>query len=193
MTTLRGLLACVPLVAVLGPLGCAFEEGDVGTDENIGETEDALVTPSCKLSRASILASVSGGRRRVLDRAFTWYDAHVSYSQSRSYQGYRTDCSGYVSMCWETGTSYTTANFISGGGKSSLLGSYGDLEPGDALVHRSNGAGHVVLFLGWDDAAHARACVLEENSTADDMQWGTRAVSSLKANGYRAIRADKFR
>jgi len=196
MSTLQGLFVCLPLVAVLGPLGCASETeagGDVGTDDNIGQTEAPLVTPSCKLSRAMILASVSGGRLRAIDRAFTWYDAHVSYSQSRSYQGYRTDCSGFVSMCWETGTSFTTADFIGGGGDSFLLGSYSDLVPGDALVRRSNGEGHVVLFLGWDDTAHTKACVVEENGTADDMQWGTRPVTSLKNSGFRAIRADKFR
>jgi hypothetical protein len=194
MTNLRALLVCLPLVTVLAPLGCATEtgEGDEGT-EDVGETADRLSTPSCRLSRASILGSVAGGRRRALDRAFSWYDAKVPYSQTRSYQGYRTDCSGYVSMCWELGPSYTTASFISGGGESFLLGSYGDLVPGDALVHRSNGAGHMVLFLGWDDAAHSRACVLEENGTADDMEWGTRSVSSLKGSGYRAIRADRFR
>ncbi|MDB4938802.1 MAG: hypothetical protein JWP87_5774 [Labilithrix sp.] len=194
MTKLRVALACLPLVLVLAPLGCASEtgEGDEGLEE-VGETADRLSTPSCRSSRAAILGSVSGGRRRALDRAFSWYDAQVPYSQSKYHGGYRTDCSGYVSMCWETGPSYTTADFYAGGGESFPLGSYSELAPGDALVHRSNGAGHIVLFLGWDDTSHARACVLEENGTADDMEWGTRAVSSLKASGYRPIRADKLR
>jgi hypothetical protein len=198
MSLLRNLLISLPLLAVVAPLGCASDleeeaEGDVGNDESVAETEDRLSTPSCHISRAAILGSVSGGRRRAVERAFAWYDAKVPYSQSRSFQGYRTDCSGYVSMCWETGPSYTTADFVAGGGESFPLGSYGALAPADALVRRSNGAGHIVLFLGWDDAAHTRACVLEQNSTADDMEWGTRSVSSLKASGYEAIRADKFR
>jgi hypothetical protein len=195
MSTLRHLLVALPLVAALGPLGCASEaeDGDLGTDENVAETEDRLSTPSCRLSRASILGSVGGGRRRALERAFSWYDAKVPYHQGASYQGYRTDCSGYVSMCWELGPSYTTANFYAGGGESFPLGSYSDLAPGDALVRRSNGAGHMVLFLGWDDPGRSRACVLEQNGTADDMEWGTRSVSSLRSGGYKAIRADRFR
>jgi hypothetical protein len=51
----------------------------------------------------------------------------------------------------------------------------------------------MVLFLGWDDPGRSRACVLEQNGTADDMEWGTRSVSSLRSGGYKAIRADRFR
>jgi hypothetical protein len=96
-------------------------------------------------------------------------------------------------MAWQLGTSYTTANFVSGGGDSFLLGSYDSLRPGDALVRRSNGAGHIVMFLGWNNAAKTSACVIEQNSTALDMEFGTRTASSLRASGYKAIRADRFR
>jgi hypothetical protein len=95
-------------------------------------------------------------------------------------------------MCWQLGTSYTTADFSSGGGKSGPLGSYGKLLPGDALVHRSGGSGHIVLFLGWNDASHGAACVLEQASTASDMQFRARTTSSLTSGGYKAIRADKL-
>lgn len=193
MSTKRPLLVCcLPVLLALASSGCATELGD-DDGGDVGETSEAFVTPYCKLTRAQILARVSGGRRTAIERAFTWYDAKVPYSQSRYHEGYRTDCSGFVSMCWQTGHSYTTADFISGGGQSFPLASYGSLEPADALVHRSGNEGHIVLFLGWDDAAHTRACVLEENSTADDMQWGTRSVGSLTASRYHAIRADKLR
>ena len=87
---------------------------------------------------------------------------------------------------------YTTADFSTGGGQSGPIGSYSKLLPGDALVHRSNGSGHIVLFLGWNDAAHSAACVLEQASTASDMQFRARSASSLTAGGYKAIRADKL-
>lgn len=161
--------------------------GDVG---EVGETAEAL-TSSCKLSRAQILGATSGERREAIERGFDWFDDHVPYSQSRTHEGYRTDCSGFVSMCWKTGTSYTTASFI-GGAASSSLGSYNALEPADALVYRSGSHGHIVLFLGWNDAAHREACVLEQASTATDMQFRTRSTGSLKASGFKAIRADTF-
>lgn len=189
------LAIIAPLFFALGPLGCigdiGDDEGDVGDDELTAETEQELST-ACSISRSAVMASVSGGRKTALTRAFTWWDAQVPYSQSKWYQGYRTDCSGFVSMAWQLGTSYTTANFISGGGQSFVLPSYNSLQPGDALVRRSNGAGHMFLFLGWNNAAKTSACVLEQSSTALDMEYGTRSVSSMRNSGYKAIRADKF-
>jgi hypothetical protein len=186
------------VVGLLVFTGCSADsaESDANTDPNggdvgeTGETAEAL-TSSCKLSRAQILGSVAGGRREAIERGFEWFDDHVPYSQSRTHEGYRTDCSGFVSMCWKTGTSYTTASFI-GGAASSSLGSYGGLEPADALVYRSGSHGHIVLFLGWNDTAHSSACVLEQASTATDMQFRARSTASLKASGFKAIRADKF-
>lgn len=192
---LARLVWITPLVFALGPLGCMADtdgDGDEGDDELTAESEEALST-ACSISRAQILASVTGGRQTALSRGFSWWDAQVPYSQTRYHGGYRTDCSGFVSMAWQLGTSYTTADFVRGGGQSFLLGSYDGLRPGDALVRRSNGAGHMVMFLGWNNAAKTSACVIEQNSTALDMEFGTRTTSSLRASGYKAIRADKFR
>jgi len=184
------------LVAFVAVAGCAVQPaenlGDTGDETAIGSSEEGL-TVACGLSRAKILASAKGGRLTAIERGFAWYDAHVPYSQSRYHQGYRTDCSGFVSMCWQLGTSFTTADFIDGSGDDALLPGYSSLLPGDALVHRSGGSGHVVLFLGWSDAAQSAACVLEEESTALDMQFHARTTSSLHSSGYHAIRADKLR
>lgn len=190
---LRALLLAAPLSIALASAGCAAEtdQGDVG-DEDVGSNAEALST-NCAKSRSQLLASApSSARRHILERGFTWWDAQVPYSQTSWYKGYRTDCSGFVSMCWETGESYTTADFIAGGGESDRLASYDELLPGDALVRRANGAGHVVLFLGWNDSAHSAACVLEQANTALDMEFHPRSTSSLKAGGYRAIKSEKL-
>ena len=182
----------LPLLTVFALTACASEIDPADANGDTGETSSAISTSSCKLSRSTILASATGGRRTAIERGFGWFDAQVPYSQSAYKAGYRTDCSGFVSMCWQLGTSYTTADFSTGGGKSGPIGSYSKLLPGDALVHRSNGAGHMVLFLGWNDSAHTAACVLEQASTASDMQFRARSASSLTAGGYKAIRADKL-
>jgi hypothetical protein len=182
----------LPLLAAFALPACASEVDPADANGDTGEASSAISTSSCKLSRATILASVTGGRRTAIQRGFGWLDADVPYSQSKYHASYRTDCSGFVSMCWQLGTSYTTADFSSGGGKSGLIGSYSKLLPGDALVHRSGGSGHIVLFLGWNDASHSAACVLEQASTASDMQFRARTTSSLTAGGYKAIRADKL-
>ena len=33
-------------------------------------------------------------------RGQVWVDKHVPYNHEGTYDGYRTDCSGFVSMCW---------------------------------------------------------------------------------------------
>lgn len=179
---------------LLAPLfivaACAIETGDAG-DEDL-KTTTSNVTASCTSSRAQILASVSGARRRAITRGLRWLDEDVAYDQGGSFEGYRTDCSGFVSMCWETGTSFNTAAFAAGDGRSGKLASYEALLPGDALVRRSGTKGHIVLFLGWNDAKHTGACVLEQASTASDMKLGVRSTTSLKSSGFKAIRADKL-
>jgi hypothetical protein len=192
MPAITRSLLVLPLLAAFALAACTSEMPGV-IEGDVGETDSsALTITSCNLSRSSILANSTGGRHTAIERGFGWLDAQVPYSQSSYHAGYRTDCSGFVSMCWQLGTSYTTADFYSGGGQSEPIGSYDSLVPGDALVYRSGGSGHIVLFLGWNDSAHGAACVLEQASTASDMQFRARTTSSLKASAFKAIRADKL-
>lgn len=138
----------------------------------------------CSMSREQILASASGARRNAVERGFGWLDESVPYSQTASHDGYRTDCSGFVSMCWSLEASSNTSAFYSGKGNT-RLGSYEDLDVADALVRQ----GHIMLFLGWNDDDHDGACVLEQASTASDMQFRVRTRASLEADGYKPIRA----
>ena len=52
-------------------------------------------------------------RPEVLKRAEHWIKKRVQYSQSSYYQGYRRDCSGFVSMAWKLKTSYTSSTISS--------------------------------------------------------------------------------
>ncbi|MBX3202182.1 MAG: hypothetical protein KF894_28895 [Labilithrix sp.] len=141
---------------------------------------------ACSLSRSSILASTSPARQRAIQRGFAWLDTNVQYSQSASHQGYRTDCSGFVSMCWELGSSPNTASFMAGSGKATQLRSFDDLIPGDAFIR----SGHAALFLGWEDDARTSACIIELASTASDMKFRSRKTSALQSSGTKAFRAD---
>ncbi|MEE1843907.1 hypothetical protein PUR30_29820, partial [Streptomyces sp. JV190] len=52
------------------------------------------------------------GRGEAMDRAWSWIAEQVPYRQSGCHENpvgcYRPDCSGYVSMAWNLGTSLTT-------------------------------------------------------------------------------------
>ena len=145
------------------------------------------LSAGCAITRDQILASASADRRQAVERGFGWLDEKVPYSQAASHDGYRTDCSGFVSMCWDLGHSSNTSSLYSGDGNT-RLDSYDDLVVADALVKQ----GHVVLFLAWNDDAHEGACVLEQASTASDMQFRVRTTASLRSAGYKAIRADSL-
>jgi hypothetical protein len=113
-------------------------------------------------------------RDAVLVRAQTWIDSPVPYSQLSSFGGYRTDCSGYVSMCWQTGTSWNTRTFY----KVSHPITLEQLMPGDALLRTGY---HIRLFYGWVDAERTRYVAYEQTgpwtmssikSIADDLAFG---------------------
>ncbi|HEY8076684.1 MAG TPA: hypothetical protein VIF62_21310 [Labilithrix sp.] len=182
------LLLFLSISLSIATVACSAEVDDEEAGD-VGDTSDDLISAACS---KSIVANVSGARRTALDRGLAWFDARVPYSQSRTHDGYRTDCSGFVSMAWQLGTSYTTASFATGAAQNTLLASYDQLLPGDAIVHRSGGAGHVVLFAGWQDAAKSTACVIEEENTKLGMQFHVRTAASLRAGGFKPIRAKKL-
>jgi hypothetical protein len=94
-------------------------------------------------------------RNAVIKRAMTWTRAHVPYNQAGWRDGYRTDCSGFVSMAWGLDQSYTTWSLTEVARpihKDEML-------PGDIML---NTADHVVIFGGWANRQHSRYIVLEE-------------------------------
>lgn len=114
-------------------------------------------------------------RDSVLARAQAWVDSPVAYSQSRYHAGYRTDCSGYVSACWATKTSYSTRSFPGVTRRVAVS----QLRPGDALLKKGY---HIRLFYGWIDPAHTtylayeagtgQVAVARVHSIAGDLGYG---------------------
>lgn len=127
----------------------------------------ALLGPLVHPSPAAALT-----RDEVVARARSWVQRDVSYSQGRSFEGYRTDCSGFVSMAWGLDKSYTTSTI----GQTATRIPLAQLEPGDAILT----PGHVVIFAGWADPAHTTFLSLEEaNSRLDSVE----RVKTLPSSG----------
>ncbi|MDO8962941.1 MAG: hypothetical protein Q7W30_00435 [Coriobacteriia bacterium] len=95
-------------------------------------------------------------RAEILTRANHWVAKRVPYSQSRFFQGYRQDCSGFVSMAWKMGRSHTTRTMP----RYSRRIPIGQLRPGDAVLT----PGHLAVFGGWK-SRRARTFVAIEEST----------------------------
>ncbi|MFE9659931.1 MULTISPECIES: peptidoglycan-binding protein [unclassified Streptomyces] len=91
-------------------------------------------------------------RAEIINRAKTWVNAKVPYSMSKYWSdGYRQDCSGFVSMAWGLGSNQWTGSLAG----FAVRITKAELQPGDMLLFHnpSNpGAGsHVTIFGGWTD------------------------------------------
>ncbi len=142
-------------IGLLCVSGCAANVVDDPTDR----VREAETTSAC--TKPATLAATPAERRCILDNAIKWVDAKVLYSRSPDpkWGGYRTDCSGYVSWCWELpAPGPTSYSFVATTGKPWHRIDWSELRPGDAIVH----PGHVFLFGGWLGAAHDAMCTLEE-------------------------------
>lgn len=129
---------------------------------------------------APVAAAIS--QDEVIARAQRRVNAPVPYSQSAYFGGYRTDCSGYVSMCWKTGTSWSTRSFYRVTHRIPVT----DLRRGDAMLKKGY---HIRLFYGWLDEARTTYVAYES-------AYGTIAaarVHSLRDDldaGYVPVRYD---
>ncbi|MFG2134195.1 peptidoglycan-binding protein [Streptomyces sp. NPDC048751] len=94
-------------------------------------------------------------RTEIITRAKKWVTRKVSYSMSAyTSDGYRQDCSGFVSMAWSLAGNEWTGSLHKFGDRISKE----QLQPGDILLFHNpanphNGS-HVVLFGGWTDDTH---------------------------------------
>ncbi len=123
-------------------------------------------------------------RATVLDRAQRRIDRPVGYSQSKYYAGYRTDCSGYVSMCWATGSSYNTRTFYQVTHRISVA----DLRPGDALLKKGY---HIRLFYGWLDDART-TYISYESAYWQDRRGRIHSIAEDLGYGYVPVRYDRI-
>lgn len=123
-------------------------------------------------------------RNSVLSRAQVRVDSPVKYSQTKYYAGYRTDCSGYVSMAWKTGTSWNTRTFHNVTHRIKVS----QLQPGDAMLRKGY---HIRLFYGWLDDARTYYVAYE---SADKKIAGVRirSIADDLASGYVPVRYDRI-
>lgn len=96
------------------------------------------------------LGTLSRLRRQIIARAEHWVAQHVPYNQGTWHEGYRTDCSGYVSMCWGLRDSMVTSTMPQIAHRIAKE----DLRAGDILLNTDVASGHVILFDRWADYAH---------------------------------------
>ncbi|MER6528448.1 peptidoglycan-binding protein [Streptomyces sp. NPDC001508] len=102
-------------------------------------------------------------RTEIINRAKTWVAAQVPYSTSTYWSdGYRQDCSGFVSMAWHLPGNEWTGSL----GKFGVKIKKEELQPGDILLFHNSAdpqkGSHVVIFGGWTDYTHTYYTAYEQ-------------------------------
>ncbi|MEU1592359.1 peptidoglycan-binding protein [Streptomyces sp. NPDC005708] len=102
-------------------------------------------------------------RAQIINRAKQWVAAGVPYSMDDYWSdGYRQDCSGFVSMAWNLGTNEWTGSLDKFGVRITKE----QLQPGDILLFHNvddpERGSHVVIFGGWTDYTHTQYTAYEE-------------------------------
>jgi len=148
----------------------------------------------------------------VLGRGNVWVLKNTPYSQSRyayengslvatsvvnpSSKGFRTDCSGFVSMCWNLRrTDGSPLNLDTAGLDSSTYSvaiTKAQLLPGDLMLRAKdkipNGTGHAVLFVRWNDAAQTKYWSYEEQGTKTGTVTNLRTYATDVTGYFRPYR-----
>ncbi|MEU0910764.1 hypothetical protein [Streptomyces althioticus] len=102
-------------------------------------------------------------RTDIVKRAAAWVSQKVPYSVSSYWSdGYRQDCSGYVSMAWKLPGNEWTGSLAQYADKITKA----ELQPGDILLFHNasdpyNGS-HVVIFGGWANTARTQYVAYEQ-------------------------------
>ena len=137
-----------------------------------------VIQDDCNYNSNYELSASSITRDQIMQRAQVWVDEKIPYSQTATTNGYRQDCSGYVSYSWASSTSgggHVTSNMQEICTKISKA----DMKKGDAILKPST---HVVLFGGWidSDAFYEYA----EHQPGDVCRKSTGSYNYFATNGY---------
>ncbi|MGW6271983.1 MULTISPECIES: peptidoglycan-binding protein [unclassified Streptomyces] len=102
-------------------------------------------------------------RAEILARAKKWVAAKVPYSMNAFWaDGYRQDCSGFVSMAWNLGGNEWTGSLSS----FAVRITKSQLQPGDILLFHNPAnpekGSHVTIFGGWANAARTQYVAYEQ-------------------------------
>ncbi|MFD3560262.1 peptidoglycan-binding protein [Streptomyces sp. NPDC058686] len=117
--------------------------------------------PAAPLGQVTALPATT--RAAIINRAKLWTAAKVPYSMAKFWSdGYRQDCSGFVSMAWHLGTNEWTGSLDKFGTRITR----DQLQPGDMLLFHNPAdpqkGSHVVIFGGWTDYTHTYYIAYEQ-------------------------------
>ncbi|MET7637323.1 hypothetical protein [Streptomyces sp. NPDC005438] len=175
----KALVAAGAGLALLTPLAPAAASAVQGQDAK----------PTARSQDGPSAQAIS--RATVIKRAKTWLTANngsqVPYSQSKTFQGYRTDCSGYASMALKYGKPGTNTVGLATSDFTSKI-KMANLKKGDLVIDAkgSNTTRHVVIFEKWTSSAKNKYWAYEQRGGhGTDHRKLTYGLGSDEFDAYR--------
>ncbi len=129
----------------------------------------AHAAPPAAAVAATRAYAPSIGADQIFANAETWHphtDQRIPYSQTATYGGYRTDCSGYASMALGLAAPGLNTVGLADGSVSTPI-AMGDLQPGDLVIDATGDSNtrHVVIFQNWTDDSHSSYMAYEQRGS----------------------------
>lgn len=164
----------------------------------VGATEDSSApTTTATQTKAQVDDQVDAkiARKTVINRAKKWLTANngkqVPYSQTKTWGGYRTDCSGYVSMALKLPKPGPNTVGLANSSHTKKI-KMANLKKGDLVIDAKGNSNtrHVVIFQKWVNSNKNAYWAYEQRGG-----HGTdhRKLSyGLKADEYDAYRPTKY-
>ncbi|MGW1496722.1 peptidoglycan-binding protein [Streptomyces sp. NPDC002402] len=164
-----GGAAAAPAVGVPSAPGSALRPApgaaaSVGDPESANEQGGTAPLHGPNPATATVPAALRPvTRAEIINRAKQWVAAKVPYSMDKYWSdGYRQDCSGFVSMAWNMGSNEWTGSLAQFATRITRE----ELEPGDILLFHNpdnpTKGSHVTIFGGWTDYTHTYYVAYEQ-------------------------------
>ncbi|RKT54808.1 C40 family peptidase [Saccharothrix australiensis] len=148
------------LFAAIGVLIAAVPPAQAGAEPRTYGGQGPA--PSAEQVRATVAAAEPITRAEVVERARSWLNPPVPYDMKGYKDGWRTDCSGYVSMAWKLDSSLNTETLPDVSHRIEK----DDLRAGDVLMiggpNTGGVYGHATIFERWTDETRTRYWAFEQ-------------------------------
>ncbi|MFE0700511.1 peptidoglycan-binding protein [Streptomyces sp. NPDC058872] len=155
-----------------------------------GPGPDPLPTATPTTSQITAETLRTTTRAEIINRAKRWVSAQVPYSMEKYWSdGYRQDCSGYISMAWNLRSNEWTGSLD----RFAVRIDRSELQPGDILLFHNPAnptrGSHVTLFGGWTDYTHTSYIAYEQTKPRTRKQATPMAYweNSAKYVAYRYL------
>ncbi|AJE82996.1 MULTISPECIES: NlpC/P60 family protein [Streptomyces] len=182
--TARALLPLAFSTALIAPLALAQGASAAPAEQHAAGQQTVRAQSGAE-------AAAAYSRTTTINRAKKWLTANnghqVPYSQTKTWGGYRTDCSGYVSMALSLGKPGPNTVGLATSTYTKKI-KMASLKKGDLIIDKTGGstARHVVIFVKWSSSAHKSYKAYEQRGGhGTDYRTLSYGVGSDQYDAYR--------